>query len=113
MSNEIDKKAEEIKELGANIKETLMGNDETDQEDFLKKAAVAGIAAIFVFWLIAKILKPSREETGKKKKKKKKDSMMFSLIKQQLGLIILAVIKKEVDKWLKGQNATDTKGSSV
>jgi di/tricarboxylate transporter len=112
MSNQINKKVEEVKNLGANIKETLLGEGEIDAQDVIKKAAVAGIAAILVFWLVSKMFGKSDKDDKfalKKKKRKKNDGVMFDLIKHQVGVILLAIVRKHVNKWLHEQKLIDEK----
>jgi di/tricarboxylate transporter len=108
MSNKINKKAAEIKELGANIKQALRGEGDIDTEEVMKKAALVGISALFIIWLFSKIFGKKRNDVPiKKKKKKKDDSVVFDLIKQQIGLIILAIFKKHVVKLLKEHKILD------
>jgi di/tricarboxylate transporter len=111
MSKQINKKAAEIKELGANIKQALRGEGDIDTQEVLKKTALVGISALIVFWLISKLFRKTGNESvpEKKKKKKKDDSMVFDMIKQQIGIIILAIFRKHILKLLKEYKLIDEK----
>jgi hypothetical protein len=109
MSNQINQKAAEIREIGANIKAALGGDGEIDVQ-LLKKAALIGGTVLILLWLISKIFsKSSQEALPAKKRKKRKDSMLYDMIKQQIGILLLAIFRKQILKLLKEHKIIDEK----
>lgn len=116
MEDSLNKKAEELRELSNNIKETLDGDAdfEIDLEELARLALIAGGAALVLYWLARMIFSGSGEEQKPKKKVKasrKKDSYISRLVKEQVLLILLAVFKKKILPRLEEFNLKDEKES--
>lgn len=108
MSNEINKKVEEIKELGSSLKEQMNGQDQNDAISLINKAFIVGGSALLLAWLFSKLFRNTQEGT-KKKKKKKGNSLIFDLVKDQMGIIILALFRKQILQVLKDFKLIDEK----
>ena len=110
MSNQIRKKAEEVKEIGTSIKHTLKGDTDIEILDIAKKVALASGAAIVVYWFISGLFS-SKSKSSSGKKKQKDNSLLFGLVKQQLGVFLLAIFRKQITQWLKEHKLIDEENS--
>lgn len=108
MSNEINKKLEAISQIGSNIREQLNGQNKNEMGSLVNKAFIFGGAALILVWVFSKIFRKP-DEDSKRKKKKKNNSLIFDLVKDQLGIIILALFRKQIFQLLKDLKLIDEK----
>jgi len=110
MNDEINKKVEEIREAGASLKKHLNGQDKIDSISLINKTFIIGGAALLLVWFFSKLFqRPVEDVKKKKKKKKKRNSLIFDLVKDQLGIIILALFRKQIQQILRDFKLIDEK----
>lgn len=120
MKKSIEKKTAEIEKIGDEIKDTLQEKTGQQQQERIFEAITLAGAIAFVFYVVLKML------FGKKKPKKKKSSLSSAftsndkkensfgkMIKDQFFIILISIVREQLQKYMKGSNINDNGKSNL